>query len=99
VTSNDGSDTAPYGPTCLEDCTWYVGWTTLCNQLVRAASYTVLPHHLVQGSHDTCLGSPMPKYQFWNHLTYYYCDITPRENKVKLHLLQSDTYLGFGKTV
>jgi len=89
VTSNDGLDTAPYAPTCLEDCTWYVGWTTLCNQIVRAASYTVPPHHSVQDFHDTCLGSPMPKCQFCNHFKYYSCYTIPTENKVKLCLLQT----------
>lgn len=89
ATSNDGLDTAPYAPTCLEDCTWYVGWTTLCNQIVRAASYTVPPHHLVQDFHDTCLGSPTLKCQFCNHFKYYSCDTTPIENKVKLCLLQT----------
>jgi hypothetical protein len=94
ATSNDGLDTAPYAPTCLGDCTWYVGWTTLCNQTVQAASYTVLPHHLVQDFHDTCLGSPTPKCQFCNHLKYYSCDTIPTENKVKLHILLSCKYLG-----
>jgi len=89
ATSNDGLDTAPYASTCLEDCTWCVGWTTLCNQTVRAASYTVPPHHLVQDFHDTCLGSPTPKCQFCNHFKYYCCYATPTQNKVKLYLLQT----------